>query len=334
MAAAVATVAVLAGCAGGGAASTSVSPSRLQMQYEQAVRSVLPSVVQITTATSTGSGVVYDRHGHIVTNEHVVGTAKSVKIQEAVGNKSLTGTVVGTSPPDDLAVIRVNSDAGSLKPAKFADSNTAQIGEIVLAMGNPLGLTDSVTQGIISATGRIVGAGEPTGARALISPAIQTSAAINPGNSGGALVTLGSEVIGIPTLAARLPGEAGAAPGIGFAIPSNTVRNIANQIIKYGKVVSTGRGTLGITAQTAASESGEPAGVAVLGVTAGGTAASAGLRKGDIIVGINRRSVASLEQLEATLSGLQPGTSVTIRYTRGSAAVHAGSAKLGSLPSG
>ncbi len=331
--AAIATVAVLAGCAGG-APSAGLSPSKLQMQYEQAIRRVLPSVVAITTATSTGSGVVYDRHGYIVTNEHVVGTAKTVKIQEAVGNKSLTGTVVGTFPSDDLAVIRVASGAGSLKPAKFADSNTAQIGEIVLAMGNPLGLTDSVTQGIISATGRIVGAGEPTGGRALISPAIQTSAAINPGNSGGALVTLDSEVIGIPTLAARLPGEAGAAPGIGFAIPSNTVRNIANQIIKYGKVVSTGRGTLGITAQTAASKSGEPAGVAVLGVAAGGTAANAGLRKGDIIVGVNRRSIASLEQLEATLSGLQPGTSVTIRYTRGSAAVHAGSAKLGSLSSG
>ncbi len=334
MAAAVATAAVLAGCGGGGAAGTSASPSRLQMQYEQAVRAVLPSVVAISTATSTGSGVVYDRHGYIVTNEHVVGTAKTVKIQEAVGNKSLTGTVVGTFPPDDLAVIRADSGAGRLKPAKFADSNTAQIGEIVLAMGNPLGLTDSVTQGIISATGRIVAAGEPNGGRALISPAIQTSAAINPGNSGGALVTLDSEVIGIPTLAARLPGEAGAAPGIGFAIPSNTVRNIANQIIKYGKVVSTGRGTLGITAQTAASKSGEPAGVAVLGVAAGGTAANAGLRKGDIIVGVNRRSIASLEQLEATLSGLQPGTSVTIRYTRGSAAVHAGSAKLGSLSSG
>jgi S1-C subfamily serine protease len=197
-----------------------------------------------------------------------------------VGNKSLTGKVIGEFPPDDIAVIRVEGNTTGLKPAKFANSNTAQIGEIVLAMGNPLGLTDSVTQGIISATGRIVGADEPTGGKALITAAIQTSAAINPGNSGGALVTLDSEVIGIPTLAAKLPGEGGAAPGIGFAIPSNTVRNIAPQLITTGKVVNTGRGTLGITAQTSASKSGNPAGVAVLAVAGGSTAAQAGPAEG------------------------------------------------------
>ena len=304
------------------------------MQYEQTVRAVLPSVVQITTADSTGSGIVYDRSGDIVTNEHVVGTAKTVKIQESVGNKSLAGKVIGEFAPDDIAVIRADSNAGSLTPAKFANSNNAQIGEIVLAMGNPLGLTDSVTQGIISATGRIVGGDEPGGGKSLITAAIQTSAAINPGNSGGALVTLNSKVIGIPTLSATLPGQGGAAPGIGFAIPSNTVRDIADQLIKSGKVVNTGRGTLGITAQTSANKSGGPAGVAVIAVADGSTAADAGVRKGDIIVGINGHDVASLEQLQGTLSDLKPGTTVTIRYTRGSSTVHQGSGKLGSLPSG
>jgi putative serine protease PepD len=323
--------AVLAGCSSG-STTASRTPPAIEVEYEQTVRDVLPSVVQITTADSTGSGVVYDKHGDIVTNEHVVGTAKTVKIQEAVGNMALTGKVIGTFPPDDIAVIRVEGKAGGLKPAKFANSNEAQIGEIVLAMGNPLGLTDSVTQGIISATGRIVSASEPAGGKAIISAAIQTSAAINPGNSGGALVTLNHEVIGIPTLAARLPGESGAAPGIGFAISSNTVREIADQLIKSGKVTDNGNGTLGITAQTAANKSGEPAGVAVLAVAGGGTAATAGVRKGDIIVGINNHDVANLEQLESQVSSMKPGTTVTFRYTRSSATVHKGSAKLATSP--
>jgi putative serine protease PepD len=331
--AALAAAAALAGCTSS-ATSASGKFVPVQVQYEQAVRAVLPSVVQITTDKSTGSGVVYDKHGDIVTNEHVVGTAKTVKIQESVGNKSLTGKVIGDFAPDDLAVIRVEGGASGLEPAKFANSDTAQIGEIVLAMGNPLGLTDSVTQGIISATGRTVGAGEPSGGKSLITAAIQTSAAINPGNSGGALVTLDKEVIGIPTLAARLPGEAGAAPGIGFAIPSNTVRQIADQLIKTGKVENAGRATLGITAQTSASKSGNPAGVAVLAVASGSTAADAGVRKGDIIVGINNHDVASLQELDSRLSDLKPGTMVTIRYTNGTKTVHKGSGKLGSLSSG
>jgi len=326
-------VAVLAGCSTASTSVRSGSPP-IEVEYEQTVKDVLPSVVQITTDKSTGSGVVYDSRGDIVTNEHVIGTAKTVKIQEPVGNVTRTGKVIGTFAHDDLAVIRVEGSATGLKPARFANSNDAQIGEIVLAMGNPLGLTDSVTQGIISATGRIVGASEPTGGKALISAAIQTSAAINPGNSGGALVTLNDEVIGIPTLAARLPGESGAAPGIGFAIPSDTVRDIANQLIRSGKVTNPGGGTLGVTAQTAASKSGEPAGVAILAVDSGGTAANAGLRKGDIIVGLNDQDIASLEQLETKLSELKPGGTVTIRYLRGSATVHKGSAKLGSLPTG
>jgi putative serine protease PepD len=333
VAAASVAAATLASCSNASTSADHSSPP-VEVQYEQAVRHVLPSVVQITTDKSTGSGVVYDSRGDIVTNEHVVGTARTVKIQESVGNVALTGKVIGTFAPDDLAVIRAEGNAAGLKPAKFANSNDAQIGEIVLAMGNPLGLTDSVTQGIISATGRIVGDSEPAGGKALISAAIQTSAAINPGNSGGALVTLNDEVIGIPTLAARLPGESGAAPGIGFAIPSDTVRDIAGQLIKSGKVTTTGRGTLGITAQTAASKSGQPAGVAILAVAGGSTAANAGLRKGDIIVGLNNSDVASLEQLETKVGDLTPGSTVTIRYTRDSAAVHKGSAKLGSLPSG
>ncbi len=242
--AAAATVATAAaGCSGasGGSGSGTAgdSASALQKQYEEVVRDVLPSVVQISTPDSTGSGVVYDSQGDIVTNEHVVGDAKTVQVQESVGNHSLTAKVVGEFAPDDLAVIRVTKALHSeLKPARFANSDDTQIGEIVLAMGNPLGLTDSVTQGIISATGRTVGASEANGGQALITAAIQTSAAINPGNSGGALVNLDDQVVGVPTLAARLPDQGGAAPGIGFAIPSDTVQNIADQLIKSGKVTT------------------------------------------------------------------------------------------------
>jgi putative serine protease PepD len=298
------------------------------------VREVLPSVVQITSGNSTGSGVVYDHSGDIVTNEHVVGGAKTVRVQGPVGNKSLTARVVGKFNPDDLEVIRVETDAGSLKPARFADSNNAQVGQIVLAMGNPLGLTDSVTQGIVSATGRSVGTSEP-GGTALITPAIQTSAAINPGNSGGALVDLDGRVLGIPALAAQLPGSSGgAAPGIGFAIPSNTVRHVADQLIKHGQVTNSGHASLGITAQSAANPSGRSVGVAVLAVTGGATAASAGVKVGDIIVALNKNRVSSLEELDGMVSVLKPGTSVTIYYTRGaSKTVHSGAAKLGSLSS-
>ena len=320
----------MTGCASNGPAGTGAS--RLQVQYERVVREVLPSVVQITTDSSTGSGVVYDNHGDIVTNEHVIGAAKTMRVQESVGNTSLTAKVVGKFAPDDLEVIRVQKDAASLTPARFADSNKAQIGEIVLAMGNPLGLTDSVTQGIISATGRTVSSSEPSGGTTVITPAIQTSAAINPGNSGGALVDMSGRVIGIPTLSAQLPGQGGAAPGIGFAIPSDTVRNIADQLIKSGTVASSGRASLGMTAETTASSNGRPAGVGVLEVAAGGTAATAGVRRGDIIVRLNNHMVSSLEDLEGMVSVLRPGTPVTLYYTRGAASsVHTGAAKLGTL---
>ena len=332
----VAAIGVLAGCSSGSTATVGAgnSATRLQSQYEQVVRDVLPSVVQISTNDSTGSGVVYDSKGDIVTNEHVIASATSVMVQDSVGNKTFTAKVIGEFAPDDLAVIRVEGDASSLKPAEFANSDDAQIGEIVLAMGNPLGLTDSVTQGIVSATGRTVGSNEPGGGKALITAAIQTSAAINPGNSGGALVALNNEVVGVPTLAARLPDQGGAAPGIGFAIPSNTVKNIANQLIKTGRVTNSDRATLGITAQTAASETGQSAGVAVLAVDQGETAAMAGVQPGDVIVGINDQSITSLQELESTLSQLKPGTKVTIKYTRGTSAVRQGTGTLGSLGSG
>jgi S1-C subfamily serine protease len=315
----------------GGAAASSAG---LQAQYERVVRTVLPSVVQISTPNSTGSGVVYDNKGDIVTNAHVVGTAKDLKIRPATGSKVLTGKVIGEFVPDDLAVVRASGDTGSLPPAKFADSEKAEIGQIVLAMGNPLGLTDSVTQGIVSATGRTVSSSSEAGdGPALITSAIQTSAAINPGNSGGALVNLDSQVIGIPTLAAREPNSGGTAPGIGFAIPSNTVINIANQLIAHGKVTKSDRASLGITAETLASSGGQPAGVGVVAVTPGGPADKAGITKGMIIVGLNGQSTPSLAALEGDLAGLSPGDKVTVQLKDPSGATRNVTAILGSLGS-
>lgn len=220
-------------------ASGAVSPgaaSSLERQYEQVVARVLPSVVQVFTSGGSGSGVVYDAKGDIVTNAHVVGAAATVRVGLASGGKPLAAKVVGVFAPDDLAVIRVRGGTRSLHPASFGRSASVRIGEIVLAMGNPLGLTGTVTDGIVSATGRTVSEGQ--GSSAVLISAVQTSAAINPGNSGGALVNLAGQVIGIPTLAAADPQLGGAAAGIGFAIPSDTVTSIAPQLITGGNVAS------------------------------------------------------------------------------------------------
>ena len=330
----VAAAAAACSSTGTGTATTTISsatnPAPLQDSYEAVVRAVLPSVVQISTSDSTGSGVVYDQKGDVVTNAHVIGDAKTVDVLLA-GGTTLSADVVGKFTPDDLAVIRVTKDAHKLKVAKFANSDDTDIGEIVLAMGNPLGLTDSVTQGIISATGRTVSSNEP-GQGALITSAIQTSAAINPGNSGGALVNLEEQVVGIPTLAARLPEQGGAAPGIGFAIPSNTVRNIADQLIESGRVTTSDRATLGITAQTAANQQGQDTGVAIVDVAKGGPAAKAGLHPGDVIIAVDGHATPSLLVLENFISTQQPGTEVKLSVVH-NGATHTVTAKLGSLGS-
>jgi putative serine protease PepD len=322
------TLASSSGCSGMGsprhsgtlapAASTvtiSGSAAQLEQQYEQVVRSVLPSVVQITTDQGEGSGVVYDDRGHIVTNAHVVAGASRFKITPASGGKALTGRLVGMFPPDDLAVVKVNG--ASLRPASFGDSGRLQVGQIVMAMGSPLGLSGSVTNGIVSGVGRTVSS-EHEGAfpGATISSAVQTSAAINPGNSGGALVTLSGQVVGVPTLiAATSQGQA--AQGIGFAVPSNTVKSIAPQLIRNGKVTSSGRAALGVSVGTVVDQSsGEPAGVGVVEVSKGSGAEKAGLQKGDIIIAVNGMFTPTQADLAKILAGLRPGDTVRITLLR------------------
>src|SRR6266700_586322 len=211
--------------------------------YASVVRQVLPSVVLIRTENGLGSGVVLDRSGNIVTNAHVAGNATKFQVQVAGDTAPRSARLVGTYPPDDLAVIRADDPSG-LQPARFGDSGTVQASDVVLAIGNPLGLSGSVTQGIISATDRAVtepatpGSAGQGWAAATLPGAIQTSAPINPGNSGGALVSTSGQVIGIPTLAAASPQGGAQAQGIGFAIPSNLARDVATQIIDSGHVTN------------------------------------------------------------------------------------------------
>jgi putative serine protease PepD len=221
-------------------ASTSVTPSSsptiasaLQNDFVNVVARVSPSVVVIETANGLGSGIVFDTKGDILTNNHVVAGSTTFTVTLADGQK-LPGTLVGTYPAADIAVIHVTGT--NLVPATFGDSSKLVVGDIVLAVGNPLGLQSSVTEGIVSALDRQVS----ESASVTLDNVIQTSASINPGNSGGALVDLGGDVVGIPTLTALDPqiGDTAAA-GIGFAISSDTAVDYANQLIASGHVTPT-----------------------------------------------------------------------------------------------
>ncbi|WP_433252517.1 S1C family serine protease [Streptosporangium sp. CA-135522] len=318
----------------GGSPSAAEGPLALENRYEQVIVKVLPSIVQITTGNGLGSGIVYDTSGHIVTNAHVVGRGTRFEVTLASGGTPRAAKLVESFAIGDLAVIKVDDPTG-LKPAVFGDSGKLRVGQIVLAMGNPLGLSGSVTNGIVSALGRTVS--EPTNGQspgATINGAIQTSAAINPGNSGGALVNLSGEVIGIPTLTAVNPElGGGTAPGIGFAIPSNTAVDIAQQIVKTGKVTNTHRAALGITVRTVIGVEGQPIGVGVARVSRGGGADRAGIRAGDVIVSINDTPTPTTQALSEVLAELNPGAEVKVEVLHPDDSTSTVTVRLGQLPS-
>jgi S1-C subfamily serine protease len=285
--------------------------------YADVVRRVLPSVVLISTGEGLGSGVVLDRSGNIVTNAHVAGNATEFKVQVPGDPAPRTASLVGSYPPDDLAVIRVDDPSG-LQPAKFADSAKAQAGDVVLAVGNPLGLSGSVTSGIISATGRVVAEPASDGrAGATLPDAIQTSAPINPGNSGGALVTTAGEVIGIPTLTAAGSQGGAQVQGIGFAIPSNLARDVAHQLITSGSVTNSHRAAIGAQVGTVTGTDGAPAGTGIVAVTSGGPADRAGLRPGDVIESAGGTPTPDTQALAGVLAAADPGDQVTLAVVRG-----------------
>jgi S1-C subfamily serine protease len=318
-----ACVAVLVGFASGRATSTThvsnATGAALQNAFVSVFRTVSPSVVQIQTSEGLGSGIVFDTKGDVVTNAHVVGSATAFTVTTSTG-KQYKASLVGKFEADDLAVIKVAR--ANLRPASFADSSKLRVGDLAMAIGNPLGLRSSVTQGIISALGRQ----EPEGNGAVLQNAIQTSAAINPGNSGGALVNIDGRVVGIPTLAAADPQLGGAAAGIGFAIPSNTVTSIASQLIKFGHVVNSGRPYLGVRV----GETGN--GVYIGEVSAKSPAAKAGLKAGDVIVSVNGKPTTTSDELGSVLAAYKPGQTVTLKVTHQSGASDLVKVTLGEYP--
>jgi putative serine protease PepD len=296
-----ATVVLALGLRSNSAPAGGTSLPALQAQYVRVVKSVAPSVVQIETSQGLGSGIVLDTRGDIVTNAHVVADASTFQVTLSNGRR-YPATLVGRFDAGDLAVIKIS--APGLHPAAFADSSKLEVGQITLAVGNPLGLQSSVTDGIVSAVGRTVSEGNGN----TLPGAIQTSAPINPGNSGGALVDLAGRVIGVPTLAASDPQMGGAAVGIGFAIPSNTVRSISAQLIRFGKVENSGRAYLGV--QLSGNTGGQ--GVLVAAVVAGGPAAKAGVRAGDVLISVNGKPTQTYDDLASVLANLKPGQSVRV----------------------
>lgn len=332
----------LSGCSSSSSSSSGSSSSSsssstnggaaLQANYENVISTVMPSVVQITSDSELGSGIILDTKGDIVTNNHVVAGANDYTVTLSTSSQTFAAKIVNRFAQGDLAVIKLTDPPSGLKPATFADSSKAGVGEIVLAMGNPIGLSSSATNGIISATGRTVT--EPQSSNtpaATLTDMIQTSAPINPGNSGGALVDLNGAVVGIPTLTAVDQELGGTYPGIGFAISSDTAKNIADQIITDGKVTNSGIASLGITGRSLVNANSKPVGVGVVEVTSGGPAANAGIVAGDVITSLDKVSITSMAALSAELSSLKPDQQVPVGITKADGSTATVTVTLGTL---
>jgi serine protease Do len=269
-----------------------------------------------------GSGVIVSSEGRVLTNNHVVAGADRVKVTLADG-RSFDAEVVGTDPKTDIAVVKI--DAHGLPAATLGDSDELQVGEWVLAIGNPFELTQTVTAGIVSAKGRS-GVGLED-----YENFIQTDAAINPGNSGGALVDLKGEVVGINTAIAS---RSGGYQGVGFAIPINMAGRIMDSLVKTGKVV---RGWIGVTIQgvtdTMADNYGldRPQGALVNSVARGGPAEDAGIEPGDLILELDGRPLRDSADLRLQVGEIAPGTTIELTLIRGGDRKHV-RVKLGELP--
>ena len=287
----------------------------------QAVKKVSPAVVGITTKVydrdifnrqvlvgeGIGSGIIFDKDGYIATNNHVVGTNKTVIVSLADG-RTTDGTVVGTDARTDLAVVKIDLD--NLTAASLGDSDTLQVGEPAIAIGNPLGLEfqGTVTAGVISSLNRTI-AGEGQSMEL-----IQTDAAINPGNSGGALVDADGEVIGIN--GAKISKEG--VEGLGFAIPVNTARPILAELIKNGRVIRPYLGLYGLDKRMAArfGMNFDVKGIYVYKLVVGGPLDGSGIRHGDIITKIDDKPVNDYMALQKIVESYRVGDTVTVTYLR------------------
>ena len=255
-----------------------------------------------------GSGVIVSADGYVVTNHHVVDGALEIKV-ELTDNRTFTAKLVGSDPPSDLAVLKI--DARNLPTLSMGDSDKVRVGDFVLAVGNPLGIGQTVTSGIVSAKGRATGLSDGS-----FEDFLQTDAAINRGNSGGALVNTSGELIGVNS---QIMSPTGGNIGIGFAIPSNMARVVMDQLIKTGKVR---RGMLGVTIQSVnadlASSLNLPAarGAIVTSVQTGGPAERAGLKRGDVITAINKQPVIDNNGLRNLVASMPPGSTVEVSALR------------------
>jgi putative serine protease PepD len=301
------------------------SPLSVTDVYNAAYKGVVEVTVQSTASDSPfggtqrqqaqGSGFVYDTAGHIVTNEHVVDGADSISVRFWNG-ATYRATVVGSDPSTDVAVLKVDAPASVLHPLTLGDSDSLQVGQAVVAIGSPFGLEETVTSGIISALHREMTAPN----NFTIADSIQTDAAINHGNSGGPLLDLAGRVIGMN---AQIESDSGGNDGVGFAIPVNTVRSIATQLIGSGSVR---HAYLGVGIASTSN------GVRLTEVRPGTPAASAGLQAGDVITSIDSRSVRSASELSSAIDAKKPGDRVTLTYLR-SGQSHTATVTLAERPS-
>jgi len=307
--------------------TVSSSTTTLEQDVKNVAKAVAPSVVKITSTGSSGeavgSGNILTADGYIVTNDHVVQGFSNFSVQLSTG-ATYSAQVIGESPDDDLAVIKIN--ATGLTPVAFGDSSQAQVGDFVVAIGNPLDKGEAATFGIVSQV-NTTASESPNGPAGTLTGLIQTSAPINPGNSGGALVNLKGQLIGIPTLAAINPESQGTQTSIGYAISSNRVQFVAKQLIEQGKVTSSGRGFIGIQAQDV-----DPAVAAQLGLNvqsgvlvrgfandAAGVspAQQAGLQVNDVITKVNGTAVNDNSDLSGALQNQGPDAKVSLTVVRG-----------------
>ena len=290
-------------------------PAPAQVDTVEVARRVLPGTVMIQVGSSSGSGFVLDTSGRIMTNNHVVAGAADggrIRVVFADGRRQ-SATLVGRSPSYDLAVIKVRASE-DLEPLPLGNSEESEVGQPVIAVGSPLGLPGTVTQGIVSARDRpvVVNADSQADAPTAYINAIQTDAPINPGNSGGPLIDAAGRVIGVNSAILTLGSTQGQTGniGLGFAIPVNQADQIGRQLISRGKASYP---VIGATVGDSSS------GVELSSVQPDGPAAAAGLRPGDTISRIDDKRVTTMEELIVLIRTHRPGDEVVLDYTRGSA---------------
>ena len=267
-----------------------------------------PAVVSVRTRVATGTGFLFDRDGTLVTNAHVVGSSRQVAVRFGPNGHSISASVLGVDASSDLAVLKIAvSDTPNVDPLALADSSRVRVGDTAVAIGNPFGLDRTATAGIVSGLGRHIRA--PNGVE--IDQVIQTDAPINPGNSGGPLLDVQARVIGVNSQIATAGQTGNGNVGIGFAVPSNTVRQVVPRL-KQGQTID--RPYLGISTGRASPT--QMDGAIVRTVRPGGPGARGGLQTGDIIVGINGRRVNDPADVSAAIQGQAPGDVVTVQVQR------------------